>query len=58
MADITMCTGEGCPAKERCFRFRAVPNRHWQSYFQKPPWQEDTYHCEYFAEYEPQGRNP
>ena len=32
MADITKCTGEGCPLKETCYRFTA-PTDMYQSFF-------------------------
>jgi hypothetical protein len=35
--DITMCTGEGCPAKEECLRHTAKANELGQSYFLDPP---------------------
>lgn len=35
--DITMCTGEGCPAKEECLRYTAKANELRQSYFLEPP---------------------
>jgi len=37
MADITMCSGEGCELKDTCLRFTAKPNEHRQSYFFNPP---------------------
>ena len=37
MADITMCTGEGCPLKESCYRFTAEKSDFMQSYFFTPP---------------------
>jgi hypothetical protein len=37
MADITMCDGANCSRKETCFRYRANPNPHRQSYFMEPP---------------------
>lgn len=49
MPDITMCSGEGCPLKENCYRFTATPNPavpiHSQSWFAEPPIQGDD--CEY-----------
>ena len=36
MADITMCTGDGCPLKENCYRFTAEKSKR-QSYFFTPP---------------------
>ncbi len=35
MPDITMCLGNGCPMKEQCYRYRAIPNR-VQSYMHAP----------------------
>lgn len=35
MPDITMCLGNGCPMKEQCYRYRAVPNK-IQSYMHAP----------------------
>ena len=31
MADITMCTTDGCPMQERCYRKTADVNPQWQS---------------------------
>jgi hypothetical protein len=31
-----MCQGEGCEARDRCYRFTAKPNSKWQSYFSTP----------------------
>ena len=45
MPDITMCTGEGCPMAEQCYRRRARPS-HWQSYFASPPVRDGK--CEHF----------
>jgi hypothetical protein len=36
MPDISMCLGDGCPLKDGCYRFTAVPDM-WQSYFTIPP---------------------
>ena len=34
MPDITMCVASQCPAdlRDTCYRFRAKPNDHYQSY--------------------------
>lgn len=32
MADITMCTGTGCPLREKCYRYTATPNEYRQSF--------------------------
>jgi hypothetical protein len=44
MADISMCSGEKvineelviCNKREKCYRFTAIPNPHWQSYLLAP----------------------
>lgn len=36
--DITMCTGEGCPLSDRCYRCQAMADPLWQSYFVRPPY--------------------
>lgn len=50
MADITMCTGEECDRKDRCYRYTAPVNKYRQSYFNYPPIVKkmDGYSCEYF----------
>ena len=45
MADISKCEGRGCGVKETCYRFKAEPNKYWQSYI-KPDTQESG--CEYY----------
>lgn len=50
MADISKCTGEGCPQKKKCLRYWVTPGR-WQSYFAVPPGNGDT--CRYFVYEEP-----
>jgi hypothetical protein len=47
MADITMCTGDGCPLKENCYRFTAEKSER-QSYFFTPPFDGKT--CEVYWE--------
>jgi hypothetical protein len=46
MPDITMCKGENCPKKETCYRYRAIPSEHRQSYFVTSPIKDDV--CEYY----------
>ena len=46
MPDITMCNGIGCEAKETCYRYKAIPNEHRQSYFLEPPIKNNG--CEYY----------
>lgn len=46
MPDITMCSGEGCPAKDGCYRHTAEPNGLMQSYFVDPPIEDGK--CEMF----------
>lgn len=45
MPDICMCSGEGCPLKDKCYRSQAKPFVA-QSYFLKPPF--DGKECKYF----------
>jgi len=45
MPDISMCSGEGCPLKENCYRFTATPSKFRQSYFFTPPFKDGE--CEY-----------
>lgn len=45
MADITKCKGEGCEAKETCYRYTAKPSK-YQSYFVQTPIVNQG--CEYY----------
>jgi len=45
MADITMCSGNGCPLKDMCYRFTA-PGSERQAYFTTPPFKEG--YCDMF----------
>jgi hypothetical protein len=39
MADITLCSGKGCPIAAECKRFDGnTPSGFRQSYFMEPPW--------------------
>ncbi len=33
-----MCYGGECPIKEKCYRYRAKPDKYMQSYFVSPPY--------------------
>jgi hypothetical protein len=46
MADITMCSGDGCNAKESCYRFKAPVNEFRQSYFVEVPGKGES--CNYY----------
>ncbi len=46
MVDSTMCTGEDCPLRKTCYRFRANPDVQWQSYFMATPYDPETKECE------------
>lgn len=37
MPDIAMCSGDGCPMRETCYRAMATPSKYRQSYFATPP---------------------
>lgn len=49
MADISMCLGNGCTLKEKCYRHRAVSDGESQSYgnFDKDPVKTEA-DCQYF----------
>lgn len=32
MADITMCATKSCASRETCKRYKAIPDKLWQSY--------------------------
>lgn len=46
MADITKCSGDGCPVRSNCKRFTAKPNEYWQPYFIEVPFEDNK--CEMF----------
>lgn len=64
MSDISMCSGEGCLLKEKCFRFKAEPNPYSQSYFKEPPFNptesDEQPSCDYFwgIKYKPYNKKP
>ena len=45
MPDISMCLGKGCNIKDSCYRFTAIPDKHWQSYSDFKP-SKDGKKCE------------
>lgn len=48
MPDICMCHGDGCPAKDECYRHTAPVSKHWQSFFVTPPLTSvEPFDCEY-----------
>lgn len=32
MPDLTLCYQDACPVAAECYRYRAVPDEHWQSW--------------------------
>ena len=50
MPDIAMCKSQGCELKFGCYRFKAIPNDPYQSYFTNPPFEtnEGVQTCGYF----------
>jgi len=46
MPDITLCRNKDCPLKDICYRYRAVPDPVWQSYFDPQP--PESENCEHF----------
>jgi hypothetical protein len=57
MADITMCSGKGCPKKATCYRFNATPNEWRQSYFLTEP-NDGAVCAEYIGAYDITGAEP
>jgi len=53
MPDISMCTGENCPLKEKCYRFKAKPSS-YQAFFSDPPVTNGE--CEYFWPEKPKAK--
>ncbi len=48
MPDIWMCHGEGCPAKDQCYRHTAKETPLRQAYFLTPPLTSvEPFLCEY-----------
>lgn len=45
--DITMCPGDGCPLRDRCFRARAVPSAR-QDWLGSEPYNATLNRCEMF----------
>ncbi len=41
-----MCVGTNCPYKETCYRHTAKPSEFWQSWFMKPPIEDNK--CDYY----------
>ena len=48
IADITMCRGDKCPRKDKCYRYTAKPSDMLQTYFVTPPYKLDWSECDYF----------
>lgn len=48
MPDITMCSGNDCPLKENCYRYKAKPSEFRQSYFIHPPYDKQKNECHSF----------
>ena len=49
MADITMCKGDMCPNKNKCYRYTATVNPYRQSFFMTTPIKDDG-SCDEFWE--------
>ena len=50
MPDITMCKGDGCRARNHCYRFTATPSDYRQSWFVQTPG--NNKNCAYYYELE------
>jgi hypothetical protein len=51
MADISKCDGGECPLKEKCYRFTAPSNEHWQAFFTFVPYNDELKECDMFYEF-------
>ena len=51
MPDITMCRGDDCPKRETCYRFTAIPDQYWQSWFVETPEYKNGECHEYLADW-------
>jgi len=61
MPDMTMCHGTGCEQRRECWRYKAPPDLDSQSYFAKPPVDQETGDCRYripFANSQPSDTTP
>lgn len=60
MPDIAMCTSDNgettCPVREKCYRFKAIPNEYRQTYFSVAPFKTNE-ECQYQMEYYPKDIN-
>ena len=45
MPDISMCCNCDCPYRDKCYRYRAVPDKYWQSYILFEPEEETMLPC-------------
>lgn len=52
MMDITKCKGDGCPIKNRCYRYTAKSNVFYQSWFMETPLmvKKNKPYCQYFID--------
>jgi hypothetical protein len=46
MADITMCHGNDCPLKTKCYRYTAYASEYWQSIFTEVPYKDGD--CQHY----------
>lgn len=58
MADITKCSGTGCPIKDTCYRFRALANDYYQSWFSEEPYNHKAGYCESYWKIYDQRKSP
>ena len=47
MPDLTLCTNSECQFTKFCFRYKANPSEHMQSYCR---FEQDNEHCEFFIQ--------
>ena len=51
MPDISMCLNKKCKIKDSCYRFIAIPDKHWQAYSDFKP-SKDGKKCKHYYKLE------
>lgn len=46
MPDISKCWGKDCTKRANCYRYRAISNPEWQSFYRDSPINIETQECD------------
>ncbi len=48
--DITKCSGNDCPIKDKCYRYTCKTDEYWQSFFSDTPFEiiDNKFTCDMF----------